>query len=248
MTPESPLLESAVLERPVLEGSAPKRLPVLGVVLCGVLGFGAAAAGGQELQWSRSADGVFSLENEGPRVVRSRGQVSGTLRQRSPFDGLIAHHARRTGLEERLVRSVIQVESAWNPRARSNKGALGLMQLMPATARELGVNRVFDAEENIRGGTDYLRQMLDRFNGNLELALASYNAGPGAVSRYGRVPPYPETERYIDKVMHLYRGRTTVAASTAGSSPAAQPAAKAVTRPFVIRRSVDDTLVLVTPD
>ncbi len=220
----------------------------LAVALVAGSGCGLLPAAAQELQWSRSADGVFSLENEGPRVRHSRGQLSGSLRQRSPYDGVIAHHARRNGLEERLVRSIIQVESAWNPRARSNKGALGLMQLMPETARELGVARAFDAEENIRGGTDYLRQMLDRFDGDLELALAGYNAGPGAVSRYGRVPPYPETERYIDKVMHLYRGRTTVTASTGSSPAASQVGSQAATRPFLVRRSADDTLVLVTPD
>ena len=117
------------------------------------------------------------------------------------FEPLVQEHAARTGIRPDLVRAVIQVESGFNPRATSPKGAMGLMQLMPATARELGVINAYDPEDNIRGGTVYLRQLLDRYEGNEELALAAYNAGFGAVDKHGgRVPPYQETQAYVRKV------------------------------------------------
>ena len=117
------------------------------------------------------------------------------------YDSLIAEHASQHTLRPELVRAVIQVESGFNARALSSKGAMGLMQLMPATARELGVRNAFDPSENIRGGTAYLRQLLDRYEGNEELALAAYNAGSGAVDRSGgRIPAYRETRDYVRKV------------------------------------------------
>jgi soluble lytic murein transglycosylase len=136
---------------------------------------------------------------DSPAVRTTRPAVSADADDR--FDGLVVEHASRQNLRPDLVRAVIQVESGFNPRARSNKGAMGLMQLMPATALQLGVRNPYDPEDNIRGGTTYLRQLLDRYDGNEELALAAYNAGPGAVDRYGeRIPPYRETRDYVRKV------------------------------------------------
>ncbi len=121
------------------------------------------------------------------------------------FDAIVQEHAGRHALRPELVRAVIQVESGFNPRARSPKGAMGLMQLMPATAMALGVHDPYDPADNIRGGTAYLRRLLDRFDGNEELALAAYNAGPEAVDRYGRqIPPYRETRDYVKRIGALH--------------------------------------------
>ena len=110
------------------------------------------------------------------------------------YDDLITEHSRLNGVRTDLVRAVMQVESAFNPNARSPKGAMGLMQLMPATARQYGVRNAFNPAENVRAGVAYLRELLDRYSNNEELALAAYNAGPGAVDKHGQtVPPYRET-------------------------------------------------------
>lgn len=121
---------------------------------------------------------------------------------------MISRCATYYRLEEALVKAVIKVESDYNPSAVSSKGALGMMQLIPTTAELLKVSNPLDPEQNIRGGSHYLRMMLDQFDGNLDLALAAYNAGPTAVRRYGGVPPFKETERYLTKVkyyLNLYR-------------------------------------------
>ncbi len=120
------------------------------------------------------------------------------------YDGIIAAAARRYGISPHLIRAVIQVESGGNPRAVSPAGAKGLMQLMDGTARRLGVKDPFDPAENIFGGTRLLRELLDRYGGNLELALAAYNAGPGAVDRFGGVPPYAETQKFVRLVKTLF--------------------------------------------
>ncbi len=120
------------------------------------------------------------------------------------LDGLIARTAQRFQVDPALVKAVVAAESNFDSRAVSRAGALGLMQLMPETAREMGVRAPFKPSENLKGGVRYLREMLDRY-GDLDHALAAYNAGPNAVDRYGGIPPYPETRSYVKRVLENYR-------------------------------------------
>lgn len=124
--------------------------------------------------------------------------------QRAEYDLLIEQMARVYEVPPALVKAVIAAESAFDPRAVSHKGAQGLMQLMPQTAAGLGVRDPLEPAQNVRGGTNYLRAMLDRY-GDLTRALAAYNAGPAAVDRYGGIPPYRETRAYVERVLTYYR-------------------------------------------
>ncbi len=121
------------------------------------------------------------------------------------FQEAIAAAAQATGLDPRLLQAVAEQESGGNPSAVSPAGAQGLMQLMPGTAQALGVQDPFDPTQNAIGGATYLKEMLQEFQGNLSLALAAYNAGPGAVQKYGGIPPYPETEAYVRGVLASYQ-------------------------------------------
>lgn len=134
---------------------------------------------------------------------RSRSHY-GNLSFSSSYDHIIRESARRWRLDPLLLKAVIKVESDFNRYSVSRKGALGLMQLMPATARDLRVKNSFDPHDNINGGAKYLRKMLDQFDDDLDLALAAYNAGPTAVAKYLGVPPFAETKRYVWKVLRAY--------------------------------------------
>jgi hypothetical protein len=123
-----------------------------------------------------------------------------------PYADTIRRVADRYGLDQNLVHAVISVESAYDPRAVSPRGAVGLMQLMPATAAELGIHDLTDPHDNIVGGVRHLRRLLDRYDGDLLLSLAAYNAGVSAVDRHGGVPPYRETIDYVRRVRRRYRG------------------------------------------
>lgn len=117
---------------------------------------------------------------------------------------LIDKYSQRHGIDSDFVRAVVKQESGFNEKATSRCGAMGLMQLMPSTANSLGVTNAYDAEQNIEGGTKYLKGLLDRFGNNKELALAAYNAGPNAVKKYGGIPPYQETQGYVKNVLSMY--------------------------------------------
>ena len=122
----------------------------------------------------------------------------------SHIDGIISEMAAKYEVDEKSIRTVIRQESNFNPDAVSHAGAAGLMQLMPATARSLGVHNAFDPVQNVEGGTKYLKQMLTKYSGNVSLALAAYNAGPGNVDKYGGIPPFKETRSYVQKITDAY--------------------------------------------
>jgi soluble lytic murein transglycosylase-like protein len=128
------------------------------------------------------------------------------LARSTQYDGVILGAAKAATIHAALLRAVIVVESGFNPRAVSKKGAIGLMQLLPATARRYGVKNIYDPEQNVRAGARYLSDLLARFDSNVELALAAYNAGEEAVERYGRhIPPYRETLNYVPNVLRVYQ-------------------------------------------
>ena len=129
-------------------------------------------------------------------------------RKAQSYSAMINAIADEVGISAHLIHAVIQVESAYNPQARSSKGAQGMMQLIPATAQRFGVMEAHDPEENIRGGARYLKVLLALFNNDLQLTLAAYNAGEGAVKKYNNtIPPYPETQAYVQRVLTLFKQR-----------------------------------------
>lgn len=163
----------------------------------------AASSGDVKIVVGASGRKVILNEDLGQRARRLSTKLADLPDQR--LEPMIQRHSDAQNLDPRLVRALIQAESGYNVKALSNKGAIGLMQLMPDTANDLNVNP-YDPDQNIKGGTMYLRQMLDHFAGKVELAVAAYNAGPGAVEKHGGIPPFAETRDYVKRVLALWRG------------------------------------------
>ena len=175
-----------------------------------------------------SVSGLEGLDIQSGRTARTekaeegfqtvlKNKASGT----ESMDAIFEEAASTYNVSVNLIKAVAKAESGFNPSAVSKSGAIGVMQLMPSTARSLGVTDPYDARQNIMGGTKYLRQNLDRFNGNVSLALAAYNAGPNAVQKYGGIPPYQETQNYV-KIVTSYMGGAPIYSgkmvTTGGSS------------------------------
>jgi soluble lytic murein transglycosylase len=184
-------------------------------LLAGVIGLAGASRAGAEMYMYRDSRGALHFSNApskpGYQPYRSPA-LAGSSRirhrpdpkRRKAYDPLIRDAARRNRVDHALVKAVIRAESDFVPHAKSPAGALGLMQLMPATARRYNVWRTFEPRENIEAGTKHLRELLDMYNGNVRLALAAYNAGAHAVSRHRGVPPYRETVEYLDRVLRFH--------------------------------------------
>jgi soluble lytic murein transglycosylase-like protein len=143
-------------------------------------------------------------DDSSAEVFASDRKVATKPAHKKSYDKIIDSKANKYSVDPSLIKAVIKVESGFNERAVSRKGAKGLMQLMPATAREMGVFNLFNPEDNIEAGTRYLRYLLEKFDGDLKLALAAYNAGPTSVKKHGTVPPIKETKRYLKKVFRYY--------------------------------------------
>lgn len=190
---------------------------ILSYILCllGIMALGSSLSA-QDLYIVRDPSGTITLTSRNPASInpgsraryrtikdRSRRRRTSALKPiHSSYSQYVDAVSKRFSLEPALINAVIHVESAFKARARSHKGAMGLMQLMPGTAKDLGVQDPFHPLENIWGGVSYLSKMLDTFDGDIKLALAAYNAGPGAVKRYNNnIPPYRETQNYVTKVL-----------------------------------------------
>jgi soluble lytic murein transglycosylase-like protein len=156
------------------------------------------------LQEAGTASAAGTKTSSGTAQLRRPALVA-EGKEKGNFDTIINSISAKYNVDPRLVSAVVQTESNFNPNAESSCGAQGLMQLMPATAKDLGVKDSMDPTENLDGGVHYLSNMLNRFNGNVSMALAAYNAGPGAVAKYGGVPPYQETQTYVQRVLNAYK-------------------------------------------
>jgi len=169
-----------------------------------------ASAAFADVRVATKPDGSKVIYNVGPSAKGKLGNLNYLAKQRnrpSKYDQFIEHYARRYRVDPILIRAVIQVESNFDPKCVSNKGARGLMQLMPETAKRYGVSQILDPEQNIQGGVHYLADLLEMFYDDLPRALAAYKAGEGAVAKYKGIPPYEETSTYVTRALTVYYGR-----------------------------------------
>ena len=165
-----------------------------------------------DIYWYMDENGVVHFTNtptasdrKSYRVfIRETPPSSKVSQSTDEFDRLITHASKLNGIEIPLLKAIIKAESDFNPRAVSRKGAMGLMQIMPQNLQKLEIENPFDPRENILGGARYFRELFDRYEGKLALSLAAYNAGPTVVDRYNSIPPYPETEDYVRRVLKYY--------------------------------------------
>lgn len=168
-----------------------------------------------------SPSGKKSITSSNKSAQSSLKSLNKTQRKKvffTRYNSIIKQKASKYKLDHRLVSAVVQVESQFNPKAVSRSGAVGLMQLMPSTAKQLGVHNAYDPYQNIEGGTKYLRYLVERFKGNVTFALAAYNSGPLNVEKYGNVPPFKETKRYIKKIYSIYKGKRRINLSASGGN------------------------------
>lgn len=199
-------------------------LRAVGVPAIVLLACAAAPRADEILFYEKNGEVIFT-NTPSRRDVKPVPRLRGGPTQRAvalpatPFDPYIQQVARENGVDPSLVKAVALVESGFDPKAVSSKGAKGLMQLMPETARRYGVSDITDPYQNLRAGAAHLRDLLDEFEGNVPLALAAYNAGAGAVKRYGGVPAYPETQNYVKKIQGKL-GRPSRASTRATVTPA----------------------------
>jgi soluble lytic murein transglycosylase-like protein len=219
-----------------------------GLVGLGILlAFALPANARVRISW-RDGRRVVYNDGIGESVHEALGESDDWLRARASlptlYDGLIDDAARTHSVDPKLVKSVMLVESAFNPDAVSRKGARGLMQLMPETAKQHGVANSFDPAQNIRGGTRYLAYLLGLFGNDLPRSLAAYNAGEAAVLRYGGVPPYEETRLYVHKALTAYYGKSSLAGGF--GLPAATTYRAPKGRPVRVTRDENNRVVLTT--
>lgn len=160
------------------------------------------------IHYSNAPDGQSNKKilPKGSNYTLHSGRKQSPVMHQTRYRSIINTTSKKYNIAPSLLKAVIEVESNWNSKAVSKKGAQGLMQLMPSTSKNLEVRNPFNPEENIEGGAKYLKSLLDKYSGDLSLALAAYNAGPNRIDKFGGIPPIPETQKYVKKVLGLYHG------------------------------------------